>query len=156
MLGCEQCYTSRINLLSQQYAKLLFYMVDIKYKQVSVCACIFQTKNWRFRGRAAAFGGAEQHSGDETGETQPTGRHQNFPLTFFCDVFNCLAQRNQFNIPKGRSLACMTPRIDSHKRYPYLTVFQTQLDPGVIQAVSNERVVEPVVDLKSSFIGRRD
>lgn len=50
----------------------------------------------------------------------------------------------------------MTPRIDSHKRYPYLTVFQTQLDPGVIQAVSNERVVEPVVDLKSSFIGRRD
>ncbi len=47
----------------------------------------------------------------------------------------------------------MTLQIDSHKRFPYLTVFQAQLDPGVIPAPSNGKVVEPVADLKSSFIG---
>lgn len=41
----------------------------------------------------------------------------------------------------------MTPQIDPQKCFPYLTVFQAQLDPGVFPAVSNGKVLEPVADL---------
>lgn len=49
---------------------------------MGVCVRMFQAEDRRFRGRAPAFGRAEQHPGDEAGETQPSGRRQ--------DVFtNC-------------------------------------------------------------------
>lgn len=64
-----------------------FCMMDINYKPSEcVCACIPpppQTENWRSRGGAAAFGGAEQHPGDETGETQPTGKAAKLFLRLF-------------------------------------------------------------------------
>lgn len=42
----------------------------------------------------------------------------------------------------------MTSQIDSHKSFPYLTAFQTQLDPGVIPTLTNGKVLEPVVGFK--------
>lgn len=45
----------------------------------------------------------------------------------------------------------MTLQIDSHKHFPYLTVFQAKLDPGVIPAASLQKAVEPVAVLKSFF-----
>lgn len=76
-----------------------------------------------------------------------------FSPTVFRDGFTRLAQRNQFNNPNGSSLARVTLQIDSHKRFPYLTVFQAQLDPGVISALPDGKVGKPVADLNSSFIG---
>lgn len=118
--------------------KAKMYVCTDNHTEVSGCACVFQTEDWRFRGRTSAFGGEEQQSGDETGETQPTGRHQNFPPAVFCDGLTRVAQRNQFNNPKGSSLACMTLLIDLHKWFPYLP----QLDPVWLHTV------EPLADLK--------
>lgn len=68
-------------------------------------------------------------------------------------VMDLLVWHKGTNLITPRAAAHMTLQIDLQKSFPYLTVFQAQLDPGVIPAASNGKVVEPVADLKFSFIG---
>lgn len=107
---------------------------------------IIQAEDWRFGGWASTFGRAEQHSGDKTRETQPSGKHHHI-LSQMLSAMDLLISHKGTNFIN--SMAAAQPVWDCRLIYTkafHIWVFQTQLDQGSLQCPVEKLVNSLVLD----------